>query len=89
MRVTAYLDAALVGTATAYAPNPGTWPTGQLSIQTISAFNRVVIHYDAPPTGENWGPIFMADNIEVQAVPEPAGLLALAAGLLLLSSKRR
>ena len=27
-------------------------------------FDRVVVHYDArPPTCQDWGPIFLADNI--------------------------
>jgi hypothetical protein len=32
----------------------------------------VVIHYDArPPTCQDWGPIFLADNMEVTPTPEP------------------
>ena len=66
MRITAYLGAALVGTATATAPAPGTWPTGTLAIATAAPFDNVVIHYESPPpTGGDWGPIFMADNMTV------------------------
>ncbi|MFN8179016.1 MAG: FlgD immunoglobulin-like domain containing protein [bacterium] len=66
MRVTAYLDAALVGTATATADPPGTWPTGTLAFSSLQPFNNVVVHYAAPPpTGGDWGPIFMADNMNV------------------------
>ena len=66
MRITAYLGAALVGTATATAPSPGTWPTGTLAIATATPFDNVVIHYEAPPpTGGDWGPIFMTDNMTV------------------------
>ena len=66
MRVTAYLNGVSVGTATATAPNPGTWPTGTLSIAVPSGFDSVVVHYDAKPaTCQDWGPIFIADNITV------------------------
>jgi hypothetical protein len=66
MRITAYRGAALVGTATATAPAPGTWPTGTLAIAAATPFDNVVIHYESPPpTGGDWGPIFMADNMTV------------------------
>jgi|SRR5664279_2675698 hypothetical protein len=68
MRVTAYLGTTLVATATASAPNPGTWPTGVLSIAAPQGFDNVVVHYDSPPpTGGDWGPVFMADNMIVTA----------------------
>jgi len=64
MRITAYLGLAFVGTATATASAPGTWPTGTLAIATATPFDNVVIHYESPPpTGGDWGPIFMADNM--------------------------
>lgn len=64
MRVTAYMGTTLVATATATAPVPGTWPTGILSIAAPQGFDNVVVHYDSPPpTGGDWGPIFMADNM--------------------------
>lgn len=66
MRVTAYLGTTFVATATATAPIPGTWPTGVLSIAASEGFDNVVVHYDSPPpTGGDWGPIFMADNMTV------------------------
>lgn len=65
MRVTAYMDATSVGTATAKAPFPGTWPTGTLSYSNASGFNHVVVHYDLRPACGDWGPIFMADNMNV------------------------
>ena len=65
MRVTAFWNGLSVGTATATAA-AGTWPTGNLKITTVHPFNSVVVHYDAPPpTGGDWGPIFMADNMSV------------------------
>ncbi len=79
MRVTAYMNGVLVGTNTTTA-QAGTWPTATLAISAASGFNSVVVHYDAPPpTGGDWGPIFMADNINVTvAVPEPASWVELA-----------
>ena len=66
MRVTAYLGTTFVATATTTAPVPGTWPTGVLALSAPQGFDNVVIHYDAaPPTGGDWGPIFMADNMIV------------------------
>lgn len=65
MRVTGYLNGNFVATntATTYA---GTWPTGTLTLTAPQGFDSVVIHYDAPPpTGGDWGPIFMADNMIV------------------------
>jgi hypothetical protein len=71
MRVTAYMDAAYVGTNTMRA-EPGTWPSATLSIGSTQPFNSVVIHYDsAPPTGGDYGPIFMADNMSVMLAPIP------------------
>ncbi len=35
-------------------------------ITTAAGFNRAVVHYDArPPTCQDWGPIFVADNMVV------------------------
>lgn len=70
MRVTAYLNGVYVGTNTAQADSAGTWPTGTLSFHSATGFDSVVIHYDAPPPfGCDWGPIFMADNMNVTALP--------------------
>lgn len=66
MRMTAYLGATYVGTNTYQIPNPGTWPSGTLSFNSTQPFDNIVIHYDAPPpTGGDYGPIFMADNLIV------------------------
>jgi len=66
MRVTAYMNTTLVGTNTATVPNPGTWPTGTLSCTFPSGFNNVVVHYaNHPPTCQDYGVIFMADNMQV------------------------
>ena len=81
MRVTAYRNNVFVGTATMTADPPGTWPTATLGISLPLAFDRVVVHYDSPPpTGGDWGPIFMADNmlVTVASVPEPTSLFLLA-----------
>jgi hypothetical protein len=60
------MNGVFVGTNTATAYPPGTWPTGTLSIQVPQGFDRVVVHYDAPPpTCTKWGPIFLADNMIV------------------------
>ena len=71
MRVTAYLDALLVGTATTNASVPGTWPTEWLRYNSTAGFNRVVVHYDAPPACQDYGPVFMADNMEIVPAPPP------------------
>lgn len=66
MRVTAYMDGAMVGTNTTTAPFPGTWPTGTLDITVAGGFNSVTVHYDAhPPTCQDYGVIFLADNMLV------------------------
>ena len=72
MRVTAYRDGLFVGTSTMTADPPGTWPSATLAISSRQPFNQVVVHYDAPPpTGGDWGPIFMADNLQVTLAPPP------------------
>ncbi len=71
MRVTAYLDAVPVGSATTNA-QAGTWPSETLAFGSPQSFNKVVVHYDKPPvTGGDWGPIFMADNMSVTPAPPP------------------
>jgi hypothetical protein len=73
MRVTAYLNGVSVGTATTTAPVPGTWPTGTLSIQVPTGFNSVVVHYDAhPPTCQDYGVIFLADNMTLTVGATPS-----------------
>jgi hypothetical protein len=79
MRITAYMGATFVGTATYTIPVPGTWPTGTLAITTTQPFDNVVIHYDAPPpTGGDYGPIFMADNLNVTPAAAPTVLGAVS-----------
>jgi hypothetical protein len=76
MRVTAYMDRSLVGFALTNA-RPGTWPSEILRFTSSRSFNSVVVHYDkAPVTGGDWGPIFMADNMRITAVPPPILLRA-------------
>ncbi len=71
MRVTAYLDSALAGTATTNA-SPGTWPVETLAFSSLQGFNNVVVHYDKPPvTGGDYGPIFIADNMSITPVAAP------------------
>jgi hypothetical protein len=71
MRVTAYRNSTLVGTATTNA-QAGTWPSETLRFNSAQGFNKVVIHYDAPPvTGGDYGPVFMADNMAVTPAPPP------------------
>lgn len=90
MRVTAYQDATFVGTNTTSAVPGGVWPSATLRITTATPFNRVVVHYDAPPpTGGDYGVIFMADNMRVTPVPEPGTLAVLAVGLATLIRSRR
>ena len=72
MRVTAYRNGTLVGTATTNA-HAGTWPTETLRFAAAAGFNSVVVHYDAPPvTGGDWGPIFLADNMAVTPAVMPS-----------------
>ncbi len=71
MRVTSYLNGTLVGTATTNA-QAGTWPTETLRFSSTQNFDRVVVHYDAPPvTGGDYGPVFMADNMAVTPASPP------------------
>ncbi|TBX70180.1 T9SS type A sorting domain-containing protein [Flavobacterium silvisoli] len=69
MRVTAYMDTNWVGTNTATVLNPGTWPTGTLSCSFPAGFNNVIVHYAShPPTCQDYGVIFMADNMQVTPI---------------------
>jgi len=66
MRVTAYMNGIFVGTNTRTATFPGTWPVDTLSCSFPQGFNNVVVHYDSPPpTCQDYGTIFMADNMRV------------------------
>jgi hypothetical protein len=83
MRVTAYLNGALAGTATTNAV-AGTWPSETLAFASAKGFDSVVVHYDAAPvTGGDYGPVFMADNMMVTPLPPPVlltGMTRLAGG---------
>jgi hypothetical protein len=87
MRVTAYMNSTKVETSTQTALPPFTYPSATLSISAGQGFNNVVVHYDSPPpTGGDYTPIFMADNMQVTtlapAVPEPMSLTLLGMGTL-------
>lgn len=66
LRATGYQGGVFVATSTTTAPNPGTWPTATLVLSSPQGFDTVTVHYDAPPpTGGDWGPIFMCDYMVV------------------------
>lgn len=73
MRVTASMNGTPVGTNTATSnciDTPCTYRVNILSITIMQAFNSVVVHYAAPPpTCQNWGPVFFADNMTVTPMP--------------------
>lgn len=69
MRLSAFMGTALVGSVTKTATNPGTWPVDVLQCNFPQGFDNVVIHHDSPPpTCQNNGPIFMAEDMRVLAV---------------------
>ena len=71
MRVTAFSNNVQVATATTNAA-AGTWPSETLQVAVIEGFNSVVVHYDkAPVTGGDYGPIFMADNMQITPLALP------------------
>jgi hypothetical protein len=70
MRVTGYTDGAFVATNTTTAPHPGTWPVGLLTLSAAQGFNSAVIHYEARPACQDFGTIFMADNMTVTLLDE-------------------
>lgn len=75
MRVTAFMNGMQVGTSTATVPSPGTWPTGKLEIAVPGGFDRAVVHYDhPPPTCQDYGVIFLADNMTVVRLCAPASI---------------
>lgn len=66
MRVTAYLNGNYIGTNTRTATFPGTYPTDTLSCSFVSGFDSVVVHYDShPPLCQDYGVIYLADNMVV------------------------
>ncbi len=81
MRVTAYMNGSYVGTNTRTATHPGTWPSDTLGCSFPQGFDSVVVHYDSrPPTCQDYGTIFMADNMLVTPFP-PAGIAGERPGL--------
>lgn len=74
MRVTAYKDGTLMGTATtnATAKCTCTWVSEWLRFSSSQGFNSVVVHYDAPAPGcQDYGVIFLADNMTITLAPPP------------------
>jgi len=66
MRVTAYRHGDSVGTNTKIAGVPGTWPVDTLACSFPQGFDSVVVHYDKrPPTCQDFGVVFLADNMRV------------------------
>ena len=81
MQVTAYLNTVLVGTATTNATYQCTctWPAQTLGFSSAQGFNSVVIHYVAPGPGcQDYGPIFLADNMSVTPASPPMSLTSAA-----------
>ena len=71
IRVTAYMSNTIVG-GTITNASAGTWPSKTIVYRSPQGFNRVVVHYDAPPpTGGDYGMIFVADNMQAIAPPQP------------------
>ncbi|HEU5397169.1 MAG TPA: hypothetical protein VFV81_08370 [Verrucomicrobiae bacterium] len=92
MEIRAYSGTNLVGTNVATAPVPGTWPTGVLGYTNdAQSFDQVVIHYlSPPPTGGDYGSIFMVDNLRVTMLIAASGqtnfsILSLGADGIMLS----
>jgi len=68
MRVNAYMNGTFVGTNTKVASIPGTWPVDTLRCTFPQGFDSVVVHYDSPPpTCQDYGVIYLADNMRVTA----------------------
>ncbi len=85
LRVTAYGNGVLVGTVTTNATwnCPCTWPSQLLAFSSAQPFDSVVVHYDARPACQDYGTIFLADNMIVTPAPPPlilAGMTTLPNG---------
>jgi hypothetical protein len=74
MMVSAYLIGVMVGSNTSQGNPPYLWPSSTLSFSSAGGVNSVVVqYYLPPPTGGDYGPKFVADNMIVTAsVPEPS-----------------
>lgn len=89
MRMTAYLNGIFVGTTTSMGNQPYFWPSSTLSFNSAQGFSSVVVHYDSPPpTGGDYGSIFVADNMMVMAVPESSTLLLAGLAVAGLAARR-
>jgi len=73
LRVNAYMKGISVGTTTTNATDlcTCTWQSQILEITLPQPFDKVIVHYDAKPACQDYGPIFMADNIVVTPAPPP------------------
>ena len=70
VRVTAYMNGVLVGTATMTAHNPGTYPVDTLSCSFPQGFNSVVVHWDHKgPTCQDYGVELFIDDLRVTPMP--------------------
>ena len=66
MKVSAYMNGSYVGFNTRTATFPGTWPVDTLRCSFAQGFDSVVVHYYLPPpTCQDYGTIFLADNMIV------------------------
>lgn len=73
MRLTVYMNDVFVATITKVGTVGGTWPTTTLAINAPQGFNKAIVHYESPPPfGCDWGPIFMADNMNVTLMAVPS-----------------
>lgn len=69
MKVTAYMNGSYVGFNTRTATFPGTWPVDTLRCTFPQGFDSVIIHYQSPPpTCQDYGTIYIADNMRVTAL---------------------
>jgi hypothetical protein len=93
MKISVYSGSTLVGSNTAISYDQNyTWPLINLGFSSATGFDNIVIHFlSGPPTGGDWGGIFVADNLSVtpSPVPEPTALVGLAIGALAFSRKFR
>ncbi|MCX6164213.1 MAG: T9SS type A sorting domain-containing protein [Ignavibacteriae bacterium] len=69
MKVTAFMNGIYVGFNTRTATFPGTWPVDTLRCSFPQGFDSVVVHYYLhPPTCQDYGTIFVADNMRVTPI---------------------
>lgn len=73
VKVTAYMDATVVGSNTMSAVPGGVWPSATLSFSSTTPFNKVVVHYLQGPQCPqcDYGPMIMADNMQVTPAAGP------------------